>query len=406
MDEPTNGPLKGIRVLDLADAKGLYCTKMLADLGADVIKVEPPGGDPTRKIGPFFRGQPHREKSLYWFHFNTNKRSITLNLQTVDGRELFKRISSKADIVVETFAPGGMDEMEIGWKTLSEANARLILASITSFGQKGPWKGYKASDLVGIAVGGLLSTCGWPERAPEGIAGSQAYHMASVQAAVAILMALYQRTKTQKGRHIDISMHASIPVTLMVGVPVYEKTGEVMARGWGWYKDPANGIFPCQDGYVDFRLRLHRWGDFFNWLDQDGMAGELKDEKWKDPWYRQRPENTQKINEIFRDFLMRHKRKELYEDGQERGFEIGPVNTIQEVAENPHLRMRSYFIPVEHPELGAKLEYLGPPFRSSPTSWKIAKRAPLLGEHNEEIYQAELGLNRQELTSLAEAGVI
>lgn len=406
MEKQKSGPLEGIRVLDLADPKGLYCTKLLADMGADVIKIEPPGGDPVRRIGPFFKDEPHREKSLYWFHYNTNKRSITLNIETIDGKELFKKLSLGADIVVETFTPGVMDEMGVGWRVLSEINPRLILASITPFGQEGPWKNYKASDLVGIAVGGLLSTCGWPERAPEKIGGSQAYHIASAQTVVAILIALYQRTKTGKGRHIDISMHASIPVTLMVSVPVYEKTGNVRARGWDWYTDPANGVFPCKDGYIDFRLRIQRWDDFVSWLGKDGVADELKDEKWKDPWYRQRPENTQKINEIFREFLMRHRKKELYEEGQERGFEVGPVNTIREVAESTQLRARRYFVPVEHPEFGATLEYLGPPFRFSLTPWKIMERAPFIGEHNEEIYLHELGLSRRELTSLAAAGII
>jgi len=406
MGELKSGPLKGIRVLDLADPEGLYCTKLLADLGADVIRIEPPGGDPARKIGPFYKDESHREKSLYWFHYNTSKRSITLNLQTIDGKELFKRLSLKADIIVETFAPGVMDDMGVGWKKLSRANPRLILASITRFGQKGPWKQCEASDLVGVAVGGLLSTCGWPDRFPEKIGGSQAYHMASVQAAVGILMALYQRVKTQEGRHIDISMHASIPVSLMVSVPIYEKTGEIRKRDGDRHTDPANGIFPCKDGYIDFRLRIQRWDDFVHWLDTDGMAGELKDDKWKDPWFRQRPKNLQKIDEMFSEFLMRHTKKELYEDGQKRGFEIAPVNTVREVAENAQLRARDYFVPVEHPELDTTLEYLGPPYRLSLTPWKISTRAPLIGEHNREIYENELGLDRQEITTLVQAGVI
>lgn len=406
MEKPISGPLTGTKVLDLADEKGLYCTKLLADLGSDVIKIEPPGGDPARRIGPFFKDHPQLEKSLYWFHYNTNKRSITLNLQSIDGKELFKKLSSKADIIVETFPPGGMDEMGIGWETLSKINSRLILASITPFGQRGPWRNYKASDLIGAAIGGLLFTCGWPDKAPERIGGSQSYHMASVQATVGILMALYQRTKTQKGGHIDVSMHASIPVNLMISVPVYQRTGRISGREGDRHTEAAMGIFPCKDGYIDFRLRFQRWNDFVKWLDRDGMAGELKEEKWKDLWYRQRPESIQKIDERFREFLMKHDKKELYEDGQERGFEIAPVNTIREVAESVQLRDRRYFTPVEHPELGVTLEYLGQPLRLSLTPWKIRKRAPLLGEHNQEIYQKELGLNREELTSLVEAGVI
>ncbi|MFC1816661.1 CaiB/BaiF CoA transferase family protein [Thermodesulfobacteriota bacterium] len=406
MKKQSNGPLTGTRVLDLSDEMGLYCTKLLANLGADVIKIEPPKGDPARRVGPFLKNQPHREKSLYWFHFNTSKRSITLNLQTIDGKELFKNLSSRADIIVETFSPGTMDNMGIGWETLFQENSHLILASLTPFGQKGPWRNYTASDLVGSAVGGLLHTCGWPDKAPEKISGSQAYNMVSVQAAVAILMALYQRTTTQKGRHIDVSMHASVPGNLMVNVPVYERTGQIRGRDGDRHTEAAHGIFPCKDGYIDFRLRFHNWDAFVKWLDQDGMAGEIKDEKWADIWYRQRPENIQTIDKKFRIFLMKHTKKELYEHGQDLGFEIAPVNTIREVAESVQLRDRRYFVPVEHPELGVTLKYMGPPFRLSLTPWKITKRAPLLGEHNEEIYQNELGLTRQELISLTEAGII
>lgn len=406
MEGRGSGPLSGIRVLDLTNEMGLYCTKLMADLGADVVKIEPPEGDAARGIGPFYKDQVHKEKSLTWFHFNTNKRGITLNLQTADGRELFKRLAAKADVVVETFAPGTLDELGIGWDILTEANPRLILASLSPFGQTGPWRNYKASALVGAAVGGLLSTCGWPDKAPETIGASPAYHMASVQATVGILMALYQRTRTHSGRHIDVSMHASVPVTLMVSVPIYQRTGQLRLREGDKHADAAHGIFPCKDGYIDFRLRFQNWNAFVEWLDKDGLAGELKDEQWKDHWFRQRPENIQMIDEKFRKFLLKYNKQELYEEGQERGFEIAPVNKIPEVAESIQLKNRKYFQPVEHPELGATLAYLGAPFRLSAAPWKLAKRAPLLGEHNQEIYHAELGLKPQEICSLAAAGII
>ena len=405
MSDVKSGPLQGLRVLDLSDEKAIYCTKLFADLGADVIKIEPPGGDPSRKIGPFLQNEPRRETSLHWLHYNTNKRSITLNLQTADGKHLFRKLSASADIIVETFAPDVMDEMGIGWETLSRINPRLILASITPFGQKGPWKDYKTSDLVSVAVGGLLSTCGWPDRAPEKIGGPQAYHMAAVQAAVGILVALYQRSKTQRGRHIDISIHASIPVNLMISVPIYQRTGEIKSREGDRHSDAGHGIFPCKDGYIDFRLRFQKWDKFVEWLDRDGKAGELKDEKWKDVWFRREPENTRTIDEHFREFLLMHRKQEIYEDGQKRGFEIAPVNTIREVTTSVQLRERRYFLPVEHPELGGTLEYLGAPFRLSLTPWKIGKTAPVAGEHNREVYQ-EIGLNREALTALTQAGII
>ncbi len=401
-----SGPLSGLRVLDLANEMGLYCTKLLADLGADVIKIEPPEGDAARGIGPFYRDQVHREKSLTWFHFNTNKRGITLNLQTADGRGLFEQLAARADVIVETFAPGTLEKMGLGWDRLATVNPRLILASLTPFGQSGPWRDYRASALVGSAVGGLLSTCGWPGKAPETIGAAPAYHMVSVQAAVGILMALFERTRTQRGRHVDVSMHASVPVTLMVSVPIYQRTGQLRLREGDKHSDAAHGIFPCKDGYIDFRLRFQNWKAFVEWLDKDGLAGELRGEEWKDHWFRQRPENVQKIDEKFRAFLLKYNKKELYEEGQERGFEIAPVNRIPEVAASIQLKNRNYFVSLEHPELGATLQYLGAPFRLSAAPWRISKSAPLLGEHNEEIYRTELGLTPQEMTGMAAAGVI
>ena len=408
MSDISNGPLQGLRVLDLADEKAAYCTKLFANLGADVIKIEPPGGDPSRKIGPFVKDDQHGNKSLHWLHYNTNKRSITLNLQTTDGKHLLRKLSDNADIIVETFAPGVMEEMGIGWEVLSKSNPRLIMASITPFGHKGPWKNYKTSDLVSVALGGLLSTCGWPDRAPEKVGGPQApqaYHMAAVQAAVGTLVALYERSKTRRGRHIDISIHASVPVNLMISVPIYERTGEIKKREGDKHSDAGHGIFACKDGYIDFRLRFQKWNKFVEWLDKDGKAGELKEEKWKDIWFRKEPENVRTIDKHFREFLLMHTKQELYVDGQKRGFEIAPVNTVQEVTESVQLRERRYFIPQEHPELGRTLEYLGAPFRMSLTPWKIGKTAPLAGQHNREVYQ-ETGLNQTELTALTQAGII
>ena len=185
--------LGDIRVLDLADEKGVYCTKLLADLGADTIRIEEPGGDPMRRIGPFFHDEPDHEKSLYWFQFNTSKRGITLNLETADGREILKRLVKTADVVVETFPPGYLDEMGLGYSVLSELNPGVVLTSITPFGQSGPYRDFQSSDLIAQAMGGLMYLAGFPEDAPHKLHGSQAYHSASVQAAVGTMMALYAR---------------------------------------------------------------------------------------------------------------------------------------------------------------------------------------------------------------------
>jgi crotonobetainyl-CoA:carnitine CoA-transferase CaiB-like acyl-CoA transferase len=191
--------LGDIRVLDLADQKGVYCTKLLADLGADTIRIETPGGDPMRHVGPFLHDEPDPEKSLYWFQFNTSKRGITLNLETADGREILRQLAGKADVMVETFPPGHLDEIGLGYSNLRQVNPGLVLTSITPFGQTGPHRDFKGSDLIAQAMGGLMYLAGFAEDPPYKLHGSQAYHSASVQAAVGTMVALNARELTGRG---------------------------------------------------------------------------------------------------------------------------------------------------------------------------------------------------------------
>ena len=183
--------LGDLRVLDLAGPIGLYCTKQLADLGADVIKIEPPAGDPVREIGPFYHDEVDPENSLYWFHFNTSKKSITLNLESAEGVEIMSRLVKTADVLVETYQPGYMDKLGLGYSALKEINPGLIMTSITPFGQTGPYRDFKASDLIGLAMGGFLFICGWEDEPPTRVGGSQAYNMASINACTATLIAVY-----------------------------------------------------------------------------------------------------------------------------------------------------------------------------------------------------------------------
>lgn len=398
------GPLTGIRVLDLADQKGVYCCKILADMGADVIKIEPPGGDPMRHIGPFLDGDRNPEKSLYWFHMNTNKRSVTLDLNTRDGIELLKRLAAGADVMVETFGPGELARMGVAWEVLEEINPGLILASITPFGQTGPWSRYQTCDLVGLALGGLMSLCGWPDGPPERVAGSQAYHQCSLQAALSINIALYHRLATGRGVHIDISMHKSIPITMLVAMPNYVLTGEVRRREGDGHTQAAYGTFPCKDGYVDFRLFAADWENLVAWLDSDGAAGDLKETKWQDPFFRRRRDAAAHIDSIVRPFLLKHTMKEIYEAGQNRGLQVGAVNTARDVSEDPQLLARNFFIDVDHPELGRKLKYLGPPFRMSQTPWDIRRRAPLIGEDNVAVLENDLRSPRHTVDRVARGG--
>lgn len=401
-----DGALGNVRVLDMTDQKGVYCTKLLADLGADVIRIEPPGGDAMRRIGPFYHYETDPEKSLYWFHFNTSKRGITLNLEVEEGRKIFRKLIEKTDILIETYPPSYLEERGIGYSELSKLNPALVMTSITNFGQTGPWKDYKSSDLVALALGGLLYVCGWPDLPPLRMGGSQAYHQVSVEASVATLIAYYHSIMTGEGQHIDVALHQAIPICLQSRPQVYLRAGVIAQREGDEHREGASGVFPCKDGFVDIRIFVHRWDALVDWMKEEGMAGDLTEEKWYDPFYRLKEENQKHIDTVLRPFLMKHSKREIYEVWQSRGVVVGMVDTAAEVVENRQLKARNFFTDVEHPELKNTLKYLGPPYRLSETPSRISRRAPQIGEHNYEIYSKELGLPSAEISRLKEAQVI
>ena len=399
--KPSNSALGDLRVLDLAGRIGLYCTKQLADLGADVIKIEPPGGDPTRAIGPFYHGEENPEKSLYWFQFNTNKKSITLNIESPEGKRLLKRLVKTADIVVETFRPGYLDSLGLSYSTLKKSNPRLIMTSITPFGQTGPYKDFKASDLIGLALGGFLFICGWEDEPPSRVGGSQAYNMASIHATTATLIALYHRDITGEGQHIDVSMQQCVAHSLQWVPQMYDLQKRIMCRS-GRLGVPLQ---ECKDGWTNF-IALFDWDLLVDWLKSGGGAADLDDDKYKDMDYQIRPEVRQHITEVTDAFTKSHDKRWVCEEGQNRGVIAIPCNNAKDVVENPQLVLRNFFVDVEHPELNDTLKYPGAPYRFAETPWKIRRRSPLIGEHNNEIYKKELGLTSKQIAALKEQGVI
>ena len=195
------------RILDLTNEEGTLCTKLLADLGADVVKIEPPSGDKTRAKGPFSGDDPHLEKSLYFLYYNTNKRSITLNLSHQEGRAIFKDLIEKADVLVETFPPGYLDKLGLGYDNLSSLNPRLVMVSITPFGQTGPWSGYKSSDLIVMAASGYMQVTGEHDEPPDRPGDEQSHFAPCLYAATGILAALFWRDSASgKGHYFDVSM--------------------------------------------------------------------------------------------------------------------------------------------------------------------------------------------------------
>lgn len=400
--------LDGIRVLDLAGPMGVYCGKLLADLGADVIRVEPPQGDASRRIPPFYEDRPGLERSLFHWHFNANKRGITLDLTTRDGQAVFRQLASRADVVVETFSPGYLAGLGLGYDQLSALNPRLVLTSVTPFGQDGPYAQYQGGELLGQAAGGLLWVCGWPDRPPVMMGGWPALYQASAQAAIGTLLALDWREQSGTGQHVDASVQGALPLSLMASMAEFHATGRQRSRQGDGHPGPLNGLFRCADGYADFRFRGRpgRWERVVEWLASKGAAGDLGEPQWRDAEFRRRPENQQHIDEVFQRFVAGLSREEAMDVGQRVGFEVGAVYTAEEVVKEAQLEARRFFVELEHPELGRAFLYPGAPYRHQETPWRLRRRAPLLGEHNLEVYEGELGLSREQVITLYSAGVI
>jgi len=427
MAEQEDSLLGGYRVLDLADEKGLLCGKFLGDLGADVIKIEPPGGDLARNIGPFYKDIPDREKSLYWWAYNTSKRGITLNIETADGQEIFKRLVKTADVVIESFLPGYMDSLVLGYTALSEMNPGIIMTSITPFGQTGPYRDYKAPDIVGCCLGGLAYIAGDTDRPPCRVSFPQAYLLAGNHAAGGTLAALRYRELSGEGQYVDVSMQEAVVWTLMGVIQHWDLLKYNMVRAGVWRtffigpRYPTRVMrfcYPCKDGYVGFLiagglLAAISMPAMVEWLAEEGMLGAfepMKDwgyDEWlvRDVISMSREEVDAEEDTLIRFFATKT-RAELYEQVLKRRIILYPVSTTKDVAENIQLKEREFWVEVEHPELGETMTYVGAPYKMIETPWRISRCAPLIGEHNQEIYEGELGISKEEVRLLKEARVI
>jgi crotonobetainyl-CoA:carnitine CoA-transferase CaiB-like acyl-CoA transferase len=413
-----HGPLAGLRVLELADEKGQFCGKLMADLGADVIKIEPPGGQSTRSVGPFLDDIPHHERSLSFWHYNTSKRGISLNLERPQGRDLFRRLVLKADIILETYAPGYLPSLGLGYEELSGLNSRLIMCSLTPFGQTGPWRDYQTSDLLQLAAGGQMGCCGYdpedvPDAPPIAPGGGNAWHIGSHFAYIAIMAAVCYRDVTGEGQYIDASVHEACALTTEAAVPTYIYTGQVVQRHTG-RAAAAEKTEPTQYITVDgawlnttrsgFNLTPARLRRLAEWMDTYGLAQDLLDEKYQSTTAIQA--NVSHIAAALETFLASIQLEEAWHGGQELGLPWGAIRSMDEIIDDQHLQDRSFFVEVSHPELGRSYIYPGPAAIYSQSPWRISRRAPLIGEHTAEIFCGELGLSKAELVVLAESGVV
>ncbi len=409
-------PLSGYRALDLTDEKGMLCGKILASLGADVIKIERPRGDPARTIGPFYHDEADSEKSLFWFYYNTNKRSVTLNIETTDGQEIFKELTKHADFLLESFPPGYMNKQDLGYSRLSGINPRIIYVSISPFGQTGPYCHYRVTDIAAMALGGMMYVIGDPDRPPVRVSASQAYNQGGVHAAMAVLLALYQRESIGEGQYIDVSIQQAITRCLVTELPFweYEKTiirrsGSKRLRGSTLQQE----IWPCQDGYVTWRFIGGRPGArqmraLVEWMDEEGEAGDLKNviKRWETIHLSQLNEEEVGIWEtLIAKFFRTRTKQKLYSEALRRGVTLNPVNTLREIAKDPQLEARNFWVKVRHTELETEITYPGHFFLTGMSQPGI-RRAPSIGEHNYQVYKGELGFSEQKIDTLRAIGII
>jgi crotonobetainyl-CoA:carnitine CoA-transferase CaiB-like acyl-CoA transferase len=402
METVSKGPLAGYRVLDLAGPLGLHCTKLLADMGADVIKIERPCGDESRRIPPFKDDSPEPEKSLYFLHFNTNKRGITLDIEKPDGRAILLELARKADVVIETARPGRMEELGIGYAAMSAQNSRLVYAAITPFGQTGPWRDYKANDIAGIALGNLLYLAGEPGEPPLQPPGEIAYGMASTYGAFGIAVALYHRLESGRGQYIDVSMHECAGHIAGYFIPNYGYTGAKPARASRKGEETdLYDPYPTKNGYARiFIIPVEQWRRLVDWMGRPPSISGPEFEKMS--YRRQHPDI---VTKAISEFCLRHTKEELYDEGQKRRIAVTPINTAGEFIECPQTQAREIFVEMRHPVIGKYLQF-GPVPRMSDSPGGIFRTAPLLGEHNEALYCGELDFTTDELIALKSAGVI
>ncbi len=411
--------LAGVRVLDLTTGGAMLCGRVLGDLGADVIAVEPPGGNPARYRAPFWHDREGLETSLFWLAYGANKRSVTLDLHRAQDQERFRHLVLTADVVIESFPPDYLDDLGLGYAELSQAHPQLIMTSITPFGQTGPRRHYRATDLITMAMGGSAFLIGEPGRAPLRIGFPQAELHAGAEAGVATLLALHYRNQAGVGQHIDVAAQSCIVWALM-NASHFAALGQPTRHRFGAYRESLPGrhriIFPCKDGYVSALFFGGPFGargchGFVRWMAEFHMAPahllETDWDTWDDVYLAELGEAAQqeidRVECALADFFVHFTMRELYEQALERRLMLAPIAHAQTIMDDPHLAARNYFVPLYHPALGDTLSFPGPFAQCSATPLSIRRSAPRLGEHNHAILAHERGWSDETVRAHADA---
>lgn len=399
-EKKNTGPLHGLKVLDLTEERGLYTGKVLADMGADVVLIEKPTGSCARSRGPFKGDVPGKENSLYFLNFNMNKKGITLNLDNPSGRDIFKHMVKSADVVVEDSPVGRMLCLGLDYPALAKVNPKIIMAAISGFGSSGPYAQYKGPDIVSMAMGGLTYINGPPDAAPATAPCEQSHHTVSVTAVFGIIAALLLRNTTGKGQFIDLSAQRAVE-TATGGVWFYSTISSIQGRSGSQFGAVPGRIFQCKDGYVHIlTIRANHWQGL---LEVMGNPEIFREEKWLTMEFRNA--NPDIIDAFVTEFTMAHNKMEIIEMCQAKGVPCAPVNTPADFYNDPHIKQRGVFTEIEHPVAG-RFPFVRPVCNFNGIRYDIKRPAPLLGQHNHEIYRQELGLSEPEMAKLKSEGVI
>ena len=410
--------LKGFRALDLTDEKGALAGKILADLGVEVIKVEPPEGCSTRRIPPFLEDEVGADRSLYFIAYEAEKKSVTANLETADGRAIVAELAKKCDFLIESFDLGYLDSIGLGYEALAKLNPRLVYTSITPFGDKGPAAHYRWADIITWAAGGMMYLMGEEGKPPIQMSLPQAGLHAGGEAAVASLIAHYPRQSDGIGQHVVVNMQACIVWTLMneQAMPILhgnhlKRTGVYV----GSLGVSRKMVFECKDGYISSVIGGASSKGLIDWLLEAGFGAEWMRTKdwatWTPGLFMKATEDDfaqlTDMEERIQKFFMTMTKAEIYRETLKRRILLAPVATSADIARDVQLQARDFFVKVDHTDtVGRTLTMPGPFAKLSETPITINRRAPRLGEHNEEIYRDLLGYSAEKLAELRAIGAI
>ena len=398
------------RILDLSDRRAAFCGRLLADYGADVIKVEPPGGDPSRRLGPYPSDVPHTERSLDFMFYNTNKRSVTLDLETESGRTLFQRLAADADVIIESYDRHYLYDRGIGFDVLRAHNPGLIMASVTPFGCTGEWADFQGDDLVVMAASGYMQITGEPDAPPVRQGNEHSHYPAAQYAAVGILAALYHRDFAHgHGQHIDVSSQEALITYYTDAHPalLWRKLGQNVTRvGTNSTLVIPLGAYPCQDGWIAAGVITPReWDALAEWIHEVTGNDEVLNEAYRGG-NQDRSEHIDIITALFLEFAENFTVQQLFHEGQRRNLVFLPVNQVADLLADPQLAESGFWYDIEHddPALGVIKYPLGI-FHSEDVA-ALRRPAPALGADNSAVYQGELGLSAHELAALQSNGII